>query len=273
MTNRIGFIGGGNMAASLIGGLLANGWQSSQLFVCEPNKDRANWLEQQFHVEIVASSDRLVEECDAILIAVKPQIMADVLEPLAEHFKKNQPLVVSIAAGITAQSIQTWLSGDYPVVRVMPNTPAMLGAGASGLFASKSTSQAQRDLASNLLSAVGIVAWVDSEEDIDSVTALSGSGPAYFMLFYQAMIEAAENAGLDREVATKLTLQTAVGAAKMVEQSNESISQLIDNVTSPGGTTEQALNALNEARAPDIIKTAFAAAKKRSAELAEQFGA
>lgn len=261
------------MAASLIGGLLANGASANKLSVFEPNQERSAWLVDTFGINTVESNTALVNRCDALLIAVKPQLMSNVLSPLADSFKSRQPLIVSIAAGIMVKSIQGWLGGNYSVVRVMPNTPAMLGAGASGLYASETTSEQQKQLAETLLNAVGIVSWVNSEQDIDSVTALSGSGPAYFMLFYQALIEAAEAAGLDSKTATALTLQTAIGAAKMVEQSDDSIQQLIKNVTSPGGTTEQALKTLNDADISGIIKAAFGSARTRSAELAEQFGA
>lgn len=273
ISKEIGFIGGGNMAASLIGGLLANGASANKLSVFEPNQERSAWLVDTFGINTVESNTALVNRCDALLIAVKPQLMSNVLSPLADSFKSRQPLIVSIAAGIMVKSIQGWLGGNYSVVRVMPNTPAMLGAGASGLYASETTSEQQKQLAETLLNAVGIVSWVNSEQDIDSVTALSGSGPAYFMLFYQALIEAAEAAGLDSKTATALTLQTAIGAAKMVEQSDDSIQQLIKNVTSPGGTTEQALKTLNDADISGIIKAAFGSARTRSAELAEQFGA
>jgi len=246
MQKHIGFIGGGNMAASLIGGLLANGWNADSISVFEPSTDRAQWLRDSFSVKTVSNNTNLISQCDAVVIAVKPQIMADVLSPLAQSFKTRSPLVVSIAAGITVDSMQTWLGGNYPVVRVMPNTPAMLGAGASGLYASDNVSDSQRQLAAQLLNAVGITTWVTSEADIDSVTALSGSGPAYFMLFYKALIEAGEAAGLDRDTAIQLTLQTAIGAAKMVDESDVSIEQLINNVTSPRGTTEQALKTFNQ---------------------------
>ena len=259
------------MATSLIGGLIDNGTITPEcVVVFEPNNDKASELAKQFHVRIAQDNAELITLCDIVVIAVKPQVLERVLTPLRSAVAAKQPLIISVVAGITANLIEKWLDTSLAVVRVMPNTPALIGAGASGLYANQQVSDQQRELAAELLNAVGYCAWVKSESDIDSVTALSGSGPAYFMLFIKSLIEAGVKNGLDEQTAKQLAVKTASGAAALIESSELDLQTLIDNVTSPGGTTEQALNSFKQADLPGIVEEAFNAAKNRSKELAQE---
>ena len=273
MNQTIGFIGGGNMASSLIGGLINGGVvQAHNIIVFDPSVDRAQELKRQFNIQTAQNNEELVEKSSVIVIAVKPQVLKTVLEPLATSFQKKSPLIVSVVAGITADSIEKWLDGNFAIVRVMPNTPALVGQGASGLYANENVSANQKAISSELINAVGSSAWVSNENDIDSITALSGSGPAYFMLFIQSLIDSAVNAGLNPEAAKELAVKTASGAAALIESSDLPLQTLIDNVTSPGGTTEQALLSFERSNLKGIVDDAFTAAKKRSQELAKELG-
>jgi len=272
---KIGFIGGGNMASSIIGGLLNTKKNNIQLnnqdiWVFEPNKDKTQDLKNNFNIQIAADNRQLLVECNIVIIAVKPQVLQKVLKPLKETFKTQQPLIVSIAAGIRSNTIEQWLGGEYALVRVMPNTPALVGSGASGLYANSRVSDKQRQITEELLNSIGINHWVKKESDIDIVTALSGSGPAYFMLFIKSLIESAESAGLDPKTAKELAVATASGTAKLIANSNASLETLMDNVTSPGGTTEQALFSFKDQELPQVIHNAFEAARLRSEELADE---
>lgn len=264
------------MASSLIGGLLANGADhdltSQDIMVFEPNADRAKQLGEQFKISLAKDNSQLLAHANVVVLAVKPQVLQAVLEPLIASFKAAKPLIISIAAGITSSSIEQWLGDEYAVVRVMPNTPALVGAGASGLYANSRVTSEQRSVTETLCNAVGVSRWVPNESDIDTVTALSGSGPAYFMLFIKSLIEAAETAGLDSEAAKELALVTATGSAQLIAQSDQPIQTLIENVTSPGGTTEQALNSFHASELPAIVSAAFEAARARSQELADELG-
>lgn len=260
------------MAASLIGGIIAGGHDPAGVLLFEPDQAKARTLVDQFGIVSVDSNHTLVARSQTIVVAVKPQMLERVLVPLREDFQQSQPLLISVVAGIPAASINKWLDGDYAVIRVMPNTPALIGAGASGMHANHKVSDAQKDFASQLLSTVGVSAWVPNEQDIDSVTALSGSGPAYFMLFIQALINAAQQAGLQADTAKLLAVATAKGAAQLIESSELDLKTLIDNVTSPNGTTEQALKTFAEHQLTGTVQAAFDAAKQRSIELAEELG-
>lgn len=265
------------MASSLIGGLLSansKNISAEQIIVFDPSTEKTEALVAEFGARAAKDNQSLVKQASVVVIAVKPQVMQRVLEPLAEAFqnKSASPLIVSIVAGITSASIERWLENAYPIVRVMPNTPALIGIGASGMHANEHVSDQQRRLTETLMNSVGLCAWVNSEHDIDSVTALSGSGPAYFMLFIQSLIDAAVNAGLEETTAKTLAVQTAIGAAELIVASDKPLQTLIDNVTSPGGTTEQALKSFNQSELPKIISAAFEAAKRRSEELAAELG-
>lgn len=264
-TASIAFIGGGNMAQALIGGLLAQQISASQITVAEPVESLHAALKKH-GVGVTTSNEEAIKSADVVILAVKPQVMAQVLSPLREQFK-NQ-LIISIAAGVTISTLSRLLGGYTQIVRAMPNTPALIQAGATGLYASAAVDSKARELASQTLAAAGLVLWVEQENLLDAVTAVSGSGPAYFFYMMQAMIEAGESQGLTTEQATALTLQTALGAAKMASISEHTPAQLRKNVTSPNGTTQAAIETLDAAQVNMHIIAALNAAAKRSAELA-----
>ncbi len=270
----IGFIGGGNMASSIIGGLVPNIVQSQSIYVFDPNADQMEKLSSDFNINTCSSNSELVQKSDVLVLAVKPQVMATVLTPIAQIILDKQSLVISIAAGINCDLIQQIIINathvkniNTAVIRVMPNTPALVKSGASGMYANQSVSTEQKDIAQTLMSAVGSAFWVEKEQDIDAVTALSGSGPAYFMLFVKSLIESAEQAGLPSDIAKQLAIDTCAGSAKLMQSSEHSIEQLIKNVTSPKGTTEQALLSFQNDKLANIIDKAFQSALKRSEEL------
>lgn len=260
------------MATSLIGGLIKQGLDSQNIYISGPNQSKINDLAAELGVNACSSNAELVAQSKCVVIAVKPQKMEQVLTPLRSAFKTTKPLIISVAAGIRARSIQNWLGYEPALVRVMPNTPSLVGCGASGLFATDQVSTTQKADAEQLMLAVGTAEWVERESDIDAVTALSGSGPAYFMLFIQCLTDAATEAGLDNAAAQRLAVQTAAGTAELIRQSDTSLPTLIDNVTSPGGTTEQALLAFKEAGLTSTVRTAFDAAKRRAQALADELG-
>lgn len=272
--SNICFIGGGNMATSLIGGLIAKGHPADSIYVSDPNESQRSQLEQQFSINTCSDCKSAMENSDIVVLAVKPQIMKAVAQDVKAALTdiSIKPLFVSIAAGINLYSLQTWLGEDQAIVRCMPNTPSLIQLGASGLFANEQTSIVQRNLAETVLKAAGIVQWVQSEVEIDAVTAVSGSGPAYYFLLMEAMIDAGIELGLSRETASELTIQTAIGAAHMAKESDVDVAELRKRVTSPGGTTEQAINSFESANLRDIVKSALNAAHSRSAELAQELG-
>lgn len=272
-TPRIAFIGGGNMAASLIGGLRAQGLPASAICSSDPGADRRTELHDAHGIDTFADNAQAVAGADVVVLAVKPQVMQTVCRDLAPHLQANQ-LIVSIAAGITCASLQQWLGADTPraIVRCMPNTPALLRQGVSGLFANAAVSDEQKRQAEQLLSAVGLALWLDREELIDAVTAVSGSGPAYFFLLIEAMTAAGEQLGLPRDIAAELTLHTALGAARMACESDVEAAELRRRVTSPNGTTEAAIKAFQAGGLEALVQQAMDAAARRSAELAEQLG-
>lgn len=272
--SNICFIGGGNMATSLIGGLIAKGHAADSICVSDPNESQRQQLEQQFSVRTFTHCKAAMDNADIVVLAVKPQVMKAVALEVAEAINDSakQPLFVSIAAGIDLFSLQAWLGKNQAIVRCMPNTPSLIQLGASGLFANEKTSIVQKNLAETVLKAAGIVQWVQSEEEIDAVTAVSGSGPAYYFLLMEAMIDAGTELGLSQETARELTLQTALGAAQMAKESDVDVAELRKRVTSPGGTTEQAINTFENAQLRNIVKSAMQAAHSRSGELAQLLG-
>ncbi len=265
---RIAFIGAGNMATALVGGMLARGFTPDRVTLTDISTERLDMLARQYGVKVTTDNAAAAADADVILFAVKPQQMAEVCTALAPVVRARKPLVVSIAAGTTIAKLQGWLGQDTAVVRCMPNTPALVQAGATGLYASPQVSDAQRTLAHAMLDAVGIALWLDAEDQLDAVTALSGSGPAYFFLVMEAMIAAGRALGLDENLARQLTLQTALGSAQMAVSSDDDPSELRRKVTSPGGTTQAALNVFESERTRDIFLKALLAARDRSRELA-----
>jgi len=269
---KVGFVGAGNMASSIIGGLLEQGLPPQNIAVSDPSAEALQRLLQLGEIGTSMDNRSVLAESDVVVLAVKPQHMRDVAQPLREPVAASGALVISIAAGITLGHLAAWLGADTPVVRCMPNTPALLRCGASALYPAASVSDAQRELASAVLGAVGSVVWVHDEAQMDAVTALSGSGPAYLFLFMEAMAEAGEALGLPADTSRALAVQTALGASRMAAQDDLDLAELRRRVTSPGGTTERALQHFEQAGLRNIVNDAMNAAAQRSRELASETG-
>lgn len=270
MHKTIGFIGGGNMARSLVGGLLQDGYDPLRIRVCDPAPEQRQRLKQAFDIQISADAANMLPGCDCVVLAVKPQVLHSAIDPIRTQLAELKPLIISIAAGIRVSSIQRWLKSDLAIVRCMPNTPALIQAGATGLYANAAVTESQRDFAESVLRAVGLTLWVNEESQIDAVTAVSGSGPAYIFLVIEAMQTAAESLGLSPEQSRLLCLQTVFGAAKMALEDAEPVSRLREQVTSKGGTTEKALEVLQQGGLVDLFREAITAARERAEALAVQ---
>lgn len=268
---KIAFIGAGNMAKAIIGGLLAEGFKRINIVASGPRQESLDRVAEEFGINITTDNQAAASMADVVVLAVKPQMLKEVCLGLADSLGHN-PLIISLAAGITTESITHWLGGQHAIVRCMPNTPSQLRVGASGLFANAQVDGAQKSTANTILGAVGIVQWVDNEDLINPVTAVSGSGPAYFFLVMEAMIDAGQALGLSREAATELTLQTALGAAILAKQSSEDVAQLRRRVTSPNGTTEQAINSFEKDEIRAMFTRAMTACSNRAVELSELLG-
>jgi pyrroline-5-carboxylate reductase len=268
-TNTIGFIGGGNMASSLISGLIASGHSPRQLWVSDINEETLKSLADNLDVNTSSSNDEVITKSDVVVFAVKPQVLGEVAKKAAELIQQKQNLVVSIAAGISQKSLSYWLGGNTAIVRCMPNTPALVLTGATALHANDRVSAEQRDLAENIMRSVGIALWVENESEIDAVTAVSGSGPAYFFLLMEAMEKTAVDLGLNLATARLLVQQTALGAAKIALESSESPEQLRQRVTSPGGTTEKAIETFQQGGFTELVSKAIQAAQNRSIEMSK----
>ncbi|MCK5810313.1 MAG: pyrroline-5-carboxylate reductase [Cocleimonas sp.] len=268
---KITFIGAGNMAQSLISGLFKDE-ASIAICVTDPVEAQLEVVRNNWP-EVITSCDNLqaIKNTDAIILAVKPQLMQQVCEPLQDAVQQMQPLVISIAAGITEANLSAWLGGGLgvPVVRCMPNTPALVQAGITGLYANELVSEEQHNLAETILRAVGSTLWFDEEEKLNAVTAVSGSGPAYYFLVMEAMQIAAEKLGLSQSDAQLLVSQTAFGAAKLALESPDVPAELRKKVTSKGGTTEVAIQELMQGGLVELFDTAMSAAAKRSEELSK----
>ena len=267
--SNIAFIGGGNMARSLIGGLVSAGTPSRTISVSEPQLELRNNLQKDFGINVHADNISAATGARVIVLAVKPQVLQEVVAPLSSLVAEHQALLVSVAAGVTAPSIERWAGGQPALVRVMPNTPALVGAGISALYANKNVDEDQRNLAETIMSAVGKTVWIKDESLMDTVTAVSGSGPAYFFYVMQSINDAAVNNGLDAETARLLTLETALGAARLALESAEDPGTLQKRVTSPGGTTEAAINVLDSSGVNKAFQNAVSAASTRGGELAK----
>jgi len=272
--SKIAFVGGGNMASCLIGGMLAKGFSKDQIIVCEPSEQARQRLEATHGIKTTADNLSAVSSADILVLAVKPQIMEAVASDLAPALG-HSPTVVSIAAGIPIAALQGWLAADSDsslnIVRAMPNTPAMVETGATGLFAGGDLQPSQRATIESIFNAVGYVCWVESEALIDAVTAISGSGPAYFFLIFEAMQRVGCEMGLDADTALQLTLQTALGAGRLAKQSNSSPQELRRQVTSPGGTTQAAIESLQDQHLDQIFKAAMNRALERAQQMAAEF--
>lgn len=267
----IAFIGGGNMARSLIGGLIADGYDPQRLCVSDPDPEQRARLGAEFRIRTVADNTAAAD-ADVIVLAVKPQVVHSVAQEVRSVLERDGRLVISIAAGLRTSTLAHWLGEGLAIVRTMPNTPALVQSGATALFGTPQVSQAQRDQAESILRAVGLTLWLEDERQMDAVTALSGSGPAYFFLVMEAMERAGRELGLPEATARLLTLQTAFGAAKMALESAADPATLRRQVTSRGGTTERAIGVLEDNRLGDIFRDALRAAHERAGELAALLG-
>lgn len=263
---NISFIGGGNMAQALIGGLISRGLPTTRITVSDP-VEQVRALLAEKEINVTDDNSAAIQDADIVVFAVKPQVLAQVLQPLKGLV--NDKLIISIVAGAEIATLASLL-GTARIVRVMPNTPALVQTGVHGLYAHEDVENSDRDLASQVLASTGLTIWVNSEAQIDAVTAVSGSGPAYFFYMMESMIRAGKNLGLDEKVATALTLQTALGAAQMAITSSNTPAELRKNVTSPNGTTQAALEVFDRAQISQNIQAALAAAQKRSQELAQE---
>ena len=267
---KVGFIGGGNMARALAGGLISSGYRPENLLLAEPGAERRKVLQLELPgVHVDKSNNSVADRADCLVLAVKPQLMRDVCLDLAATAQARRPLIISVAAGTHSRDIDVWLGGKLAIVRVMPNQPALLLQGTSGLFANKLTSNEQRDRATEIMSAVGSVVHVADEGSIDAVTAISGTGPAYFYLLIDMLIRSAEDFGLDSQAAHKLVMDTAQGSASLAAVSGESMEAMIAHVRSPGGTTAAAFEIFDDRNVRDIFAAAITAARDRAVELAE----
>ncbi|WP_249975220.1 pyrroline-5-carboxylate reductase [Vreelandella olivaria] len=273
MASKITFIGAGNMASAIIGGLINSGVAPSDITATAPNASELEALHQRLGVHTQIDNSEAVKGADVVVLAVKPQIMRPVCEALRNSVQQQQPLIISIAAGLDTATIDEWLGGNTSLVRCMPNTPSLVGIGASGLYANRAVSDAQRSLATQLMEAVGIVEWVEEESLLDAVTAVSGSAPAYFFLMFEAMEAAAVEQGLPAATARRLAIQTALGAATMAQQSDKDPATLKQNVMSPGGTTERAIAHMEDAQLRTTIADAMQACAKRAQAMAKELSA
>lgn len=268
---RIAFVGGGNMARSLIGGLVRHGADPAALAVAEPNADLRDALARDFGLSVHADNGEAARGAGVVLLAVKPQVMQPVCTALAPTLA-HKPLVISIAAGVRIDQIDAWCGGGLAVVRAMPNTPALIGAGATGLCANARVGDAERAAAERILGAAGLTVWVEREDLMDVVTAISGSAPAYFFLLVEALEAAAVAHGLPADAARALATQTALGAGRMLREDGETPARLRERVTSPNGTTQAALDAFATGGFRDLVANAVDAATRRGRELSAGSG-
>lgn len=264
----IAFIGAGNMASSLIGGLAANHYPGTSMWATDLSIDKLNRLKSCFNLNISTNNLEAVAQADVIVLAVKPNTLPAVIKEMGELLAKRQPLIISIVTGIHAESIRKWANCQHlSIVRCMPNTPSLLRSGITGLFANFFVTEEQKAIAESILRSVGVTLWFDNEQDLNIVTAISGSGPAYFFLVMEAMIATAQEMGLTEEQAQLLTVNTALGAAKMALESGKGVAALRQQVTSPGGTTEQAIKVLEAGGIKSLFERALKAAKDKAIEL------
>lgn len=268
----IAFIGGGNMARSLIGGLISNDFAADKIHVADANTEALDNLTSRYDIKTFTDNLAAIADADVVILAVKPQQLQPVIRQISPAWQKDK-LLISIAAGIRLDDISRWLNSDQAaIVRAMPNTPSLVQAGATALYANDYVTTTQHELAESMLRAVGLALWISDEKQMDAVTALSGSGPAYFFLVLEALQTAGMELGLPEETARLLALETSFGAAKMALESDESACVLRQRVTSPGGTTERALDVFEEGDLRGLFSKALTAAAQRADELAEQLG-
>ena len=270
-STTIGFIGAGNMAYALVSGLVNSGFSTQNIKLSDTDEALLSLRADEFNLEVFTDNTKLATQCDVIVFAIKPQVLSVVCKELQEHISHN-PLIISIAAGVRAVDINRWLGGNASIVRAMPNTPALLGQGATGMMANDVVSGDQKALAEQILSAVSTCLWVEDEKMLDVVSALSGSGPAYFFLLIESMAKAGAALGLDESTAQQLSIQTALGASMMADSSGDSAHELRAKVTSPNGTTQAAIESFQEQNFDMIVAHAMRAAFDRSREMGIELG-
>lgn len=270
MDIKIGFIGGGHMTTNFLAGLIGTQMaQPEDIYVFDRNEPKRSKLASRYGVNISRDNDELISNCKVVFLSVKPQGMQDMIHQHRQVLIEYKPLIVSLAAGIHLQSFADWLNDSIKLVRVMPNMPSSVGLGASGMLANDNVSEQDKEQVRKLVDSVGISAWVDSDADIDAITALSGSSPAYFMLFAQHLAGSAKASGIDAEDAKAFAVQTMLGTAKLIASSDESLDELITGIQTKGGTTEQAVLSFKRDNLDSVVERAFNAARDRAAELAK----
>lgn len=269
---KIGFIGGGNMASALIGGLIEGGYESENIWVSDIDPDKLSRLGKQYGVQISSENKVIVQNADILVLAVKPQVAKGVVTCIGIAGLRSGTIMISIVAGIRESDIEKWLGGPVALIRAMPNTPALIRSGATALHANQAVQDEQRDAAESIMRSVGLVVWLESESQLDAVTALSGSGPAYFFLLMEAMEDGILKMGLDQQTARVLIEQTAFGAAKIALEVEESPAELRKRVTSPGGTTQKALETFEKGGFQSLVAEALSAAHGRSIEMSRELG-
>lgn len=271
-TSIIGIIGGGNMGSSLVGGLIHQGTSRNRIIVVDRNQEKRAFFREKWGIISTDNLEDATKRSDILILAVKPSGMKAVVTDMSEDLQSTPKLLISIAAGITVKQLRQWVGlPTYPIVRAMPNTPALFGQGVTGMFASNAVNPAQKRIAQNLLGTVGRTLWVPDESHMDIVTALSGSGPAYFFYFMDCLIKGAQSLGLPEDIASELTLHTAMGSAFMAIHSQETLSALREKVTSPGGTTEQGINTLKNGNIEALLQQALEAANNRGKEISKLY--
>jgi pyrroline-5-carboxylate reductase len=268
--SKIAFIGAGNMSSAIIGGLVAKGFNPKHIIATATRQASLDKVATIASVNTTLDNHHAIAQADVVVLGVKPQVMKSVCQELAPTIQAHKPLVISLAAGLKIESFEQWLGEGLAIVRCMPNTPSLVQCGASGLFGNEAVSREQKNIATDMMAAVGITLWVNEESGIDAVTAVSGSGPAYYFLVMEAMQAAGEKLGLPAEVAKQLTLQTALGAATMASQSDLDAAELRHRVTSPGGTTEQAILSLQADGLERMFEKAMTACKNRAIGMAKE---
>lgn len=266
----IAIIGTGNMGASLISGLIKSNHPPKHIVAFDHHETKLDLLRETFHIQTKTSAEEALIDADILIFAVKPNHLLPLASRLTTHIQAHHPLIISVAAGITIADLQDIIGKETPIVRAMPNTPAMIGCSATALFANAHVNQVKRDLAESVMRSIGMIVWLTHENQLDVVTALSGSGPAYFFLIMEVMQEAAESLSLPAETARLLTLETALGAARMAIESGQAVATLREHVTSKGGTTEAAISVLENHHIRSLFKEALTAAKERSETLSKR---
>lgn len=271
-TAKIAFIGAGNMATAIAGGLVSQGFSTDNIAASDPYPPSLEAIKASTGIATYIDNDEAIAGASVVVLAVKPQVMAEVATGISEAVNRENAVVISIAAGITIASLEKWLGGEVAIVRTMPNTPALVKAGATGLYANAQVSEQQKVLTEDILNAIGITRWVNTEALLDAVTALSGSGPAYFFMFMEAMAATGVRMGLDRETSAQLAMQTGLGAAQMAMQSDVDLLELRKRVCSPGGTTLKAVESFESASLAQTVDNAMQAALDRAIEMAKEMG-